>query len=172
MARINHFLNERTKGEKYATVFYCTVQRDGLLRYSNAGHPKPMVVRKNLDLLTLKTTGMPLGMLSIATYEAGGGKGRPTRKALLAEALALTGDLDNALELLDEVIAQIERPGWEERFAYAELLRLKGWMLEQRGMLDQAETSLRASIDVAREQHARSWELRAATSLAKLMSYR
>lgn len=70
MARINHFLNERTKGEKYATVFYCTVQRDGLLRYSNAGHPKPMVVRKNLDLLTLKTTGMPLGMLSIATYEA------------------------------------------------------------------------------------------------------
>ena len=43
--------------------------------------------------------------------------------------MALTGDLDNALHLLDEQIAEIERPGWEERLAYAEILRLKGWML-------------------------------------------
>ena len=37
------------------------------------------------------------------------------RKALLAEAMALTGDLDDALKLIDEIIGQIERPGWEER---------------------------------------------------------
>jgi hypothetical protein len=36
---------------------------------------------------------------------------------------------DNALHLIDEIIAQVERPGWEERLHYAEILRLTGWML-------------------------------------------
>ena len=39
MARLNAFLLERTRGEKYATVFYCTVDASGLLSYANAGHP-------------------------------------------------------------------------------------------------------------------------------------
>ena len=43
MSRINLFLNERTEGEKYATVFYCIVSRDGLLRWANAGHCTPIV---------------------------------------------------------------------------------------------------------------------------------
>ena len=47
MSRINLFLNERTEGEKYATVFYCTVSHDGLLRWANAGHCTPLVVRGN-----------------------------------------------------------------------------------------------------------------------------
>jgi len=56
----------------------------------------------------------------IAAWEGTGGKLRsPNTKALLAEGMALTGDLNNALEVLDEQIAQIERPGWEERFFYA-----------------------------------------------------
>jgi hypothetical protein len=53
--------------------------------------------------------------------------------------MALTGDLDNALVLIDQVIAQVERPGWEERLRYAETLRLKGWMLSLKGDLDGAE---------------------------------
>jgi hypothetical protein len=44
----------------------------------------------------------------------------------LAEGMALTDDLDNAVQLIDEQIAQVERPGWEERVHYAEILRLKG----------------------------------------------
>ena len=60
-------------------------------------------------------------------------------KAFLAEAMALTGDLDDALRLIDEQIAQIERPGWEERLSYAEILRLKGWMLSLKGDLEGAE---------------------------------
>ena len=51
---------------------------------------------------------------AIAFSEAASSKVRlPIVKAFLAEALALTGDLDNALQLLDEAIIQIERPGWE-----------------------------------------------------------
>jgi hypothetical protein len=38
--------------------------------------------------------------------------------------MALLGDLDGALHLIDEQIAQVERPGWEERIHYAEILRL------------------------------------------------
>jgi serine phosphatase RsbU (regulator of sigma subunit) len=68
MRRINLFLNERTEGEKYATVFYCTVSRDGTVRWANAGHVTPFLVRSAGELVTLCTTGMPLGMLEIAEY--------------------------------------------------------------------------------------------------------
>jgi hypothetical protein len=70
----------------------------------------------------------------MAAWEAVGGKcTNPMWKAFLAEAMALTGDLDNALQLLDKQIDQIECPGWEERKCYAEILRLKGWMLRGHG---------------------------------------
>ena len=88
--------------------------------------------------------------------------------AFLAEAMALTGDLDNALQLIDETIAQIERPGWEERLFYAEILRLKGWMLSLKGDLEGAERNFLASLDWARRQQAKMWELRTSTSLARL----
>jgi tetratricopeptide (TPR) repeat protein len=84
----------------------------------------------------------------IAIWEAAGGKNRmPILKAFLAEAMALTGDLDDALQLIDEQIAQIERPGWEERIHYAEILRLMGWMLSLKGDLEGAERSFLASLD-------------------------
>ena len=60
----------------------------------------------------------------------------PTVKAFLAEAMALTSDLDNALDLIDEIIAQIERPGWEERLYYAEIFGLKSWMLSLKSDLN------------------------------------
>jgi class 3 adenylate cyclase len=91
-----------------------------------------------------------------------------TWKAILAEPMARIGDLDGALHLIDEIIAQIERPGWEERLSYAEILRLKGWMLSLKGDLEGAERNLLASLDWARRQKAKMWELRTATSLARL----
>ena len=105
----------------------------------------------------------------ITGWEATGGKARgPSMNAFLAEAMALTGDLDNALRLLDEQIVQIERPGWEERAHYAEILRLKGWMLSLKGDLEGAERNFLASLDWARRQQAKMWELRTSTSLARL----
>lgn len=69
MSRINRFLTERAKGEKYATVCYCTIDRSGQLRWSNAGHPQPILVRGNAELQMLESTGLPLGMLEPASYE-------------------------------------------------------------------------------------------------------
>ncbi|MGA2181904.1 MAG: SpoIIE family protein phosphatase [Bryobacteraceae bacterium] len=70
MSRMNHFLNARTMGEKYATAFYCTLQKDGTLRWVNAGHPRPYLIRRNGELARLASTGLPMGMLDDATYEA------------------------------------------------------------------------------------------------------
>jgi predicted ATPase len=57
-----------------------------------------------------------------------------------------------------------------ERLYDAELHRLKGELFLEDASLDipQAETCLHHALDVARRQQARSWELRAATSLARL----
>jgi hypothetical protein len=106
---------------------------------------------------------------ALTFWDASGGKIRsPYGKAVLAEGMALTGDLDNALHLIDAQIEQVERPGWEERIHYAEILRLKGWMLSLKGDLKGAERNYLASLDWAREQQAKSWELRTSTSLARL----
>jgi sigma-B regulation protein RsbU (phosphoserine phosphatase) len=69
MSRVNRFLYERARGEKYATVVFCTVNRSGELRWSNAGHPKPLLVRPNMEPQSLESTGIPIGMMDIAAYE-------------------------------------------------------------------------------------------------------
>ena len=51
---------------------------------------------------------------------------------------------------------------------YAEILRLKGWMLSLKGDLEGAERNFLASLDWARRQQAKMWELRTSTSLARL----
>jgi predicted ATPase len=115
------------------------------------------------------TEGIALLKAGIAAWEAGGGKaGLPRINASLAEGMALTGDLDNALHLIDELIVQVERLGWEQRYFYAEILRLKGWMLSLKGDLESAVGNFLASLDWARRQQAKMWELRTSTSLARL----
>jgi class 3 adenylate cyclase/predicted ATPase len=107
---------------------------------------------------------------SVAGWENGGGRlYSPYLKTVLARGLVQLGDLDGALDLIEEVIAQIERPSWEERWYYAETLRIKGWLLSRKGDLTGAERCYIASLDWARQQQAKSWELRTAASYARLM---
>ena len=68
MARINEFLLDRTKGEKYATIFYCILDASGRLSYSNAGHCAPFLLSPDGRLQTLHTTSMPVGMLEDAPF--------------------------------------------------------------------------------------------------------
>ena len=67
--RLNLFLLERTRGEKYATIFYCTLEPSGLLSYSNAGHPAPFLVSRDGRLRKLHTSGMPVGMIEDAPFQ-------------------------------------------------------------------------------------------------------
>jgi len=83
MSRLNRFLNERTGGEKYATVFYCTVERNGAVRYINAGHCAPLLVRRGGTTAWLEATGMPVGLLDTAEYAAGSLELEPGDKLVL-----------------------------------------------------------------------------------------
>ena len=72
------------------------------------------------------------------------------------------------LSLLAEALATAHKTG--ERFYEAELHRLMGDLLLEEVPLNvsEAENSFSRALDVARRQEAKSLELRAATSLARL----
>ncbi len=89
-------------------------------------------------------------------------------QALLSECLEKHGNTDEALEALEAAVVHFERTGdvtWEP-----EVHRLIGDLLLRRNPSapDRAEVSYRRAIERARSQEAKSWELRAATSLARL----
>ena len=89
-------------------------------------------------------------------------------KIALAEAEARAGDVDRALAILDEALATCDRFG--HRTFEAELHRARGKMLLMRGPANPAtaEEALLTAIAVAKQQTTRSFELRAALSLAEL----
>jgi predicted ATPase len=87
----------------------------------------------------------------------------------LAETLAGAGEVAEGLVTIDEALARSGRD--EERWCVAELLRIKGeLLLLQAGpnATAAAEDHFRQALDWARRQGALFWELRAATSLARL----
>ena len=88
--------------------------------------------------------------------------------ALLADALAQGGANEAARTALAEAQAMAEKTG--ERWYEAELHRLTGVIALKESALPEAEASFRRALDIARRQQARSFELRAAISLARLWS--
>jgi predicted ATPase len=94
---------------------------------------------------------------------------RPAFLGALAEGLGRAGRADEGLAAIDEALALSERD--EERWCIAELLRIKGELVLSEDGPDAAEAAedhFGQALDWARRQGALSWELRAATSLARL----
>jgi predicted ATPase/DNA-binding winged helix-turn-helix (wHTH) protein len=88
----------------------------------------------------------------------------------LADVYESTGRIVEGLEVIDEAIAVVERTG--ERRDEPEAHRFKGVLTlhsKTSQARSQAEEHFRKAIEVARAQEARSWELRATTSLARLL---
>ena len=88
---------------------------------------------------------------------------------LISAASGRVGQIADRLPEIEEAITQSERT--EERWLIAELLRVSGELLLSRGepgAATVAEDHFRQALDSARRQGALSWELRAATSLARL----
>jgi predicted ATPase/DNA-binding winged helix-turn-helix (wHTH) protein len=89
---------------------------------------------------------------------------------LVAEALGRAEQYPHGLAAIEEAIARSERT--EELWAMPELMRVKGELLLLQGApgaMTAAEGYFRQALDWARRQGALSWELRAATSLARLL---
>jgi predicted ATPase len=91
---------------------------------------------------------------------------KPHNVALLAAACEIAGQAYEALTLWDDALHIVERTG--ERWFAAELHRHKGQLLLRQGHPEAAEELYRKALSIAREQEAKLWELRAATSLARL----
>ena len=89
-------------------------------------------------------------------------------KIALAEAEARAGDRDRAIATLDEALATADRLGY--RAFEAELKRTRGEILLECDPVNPApaEKAFLTAIAVAKQQGTRSFELRAALSLAKL----
>jgi predicted ATPase len=86
----------------------------------------------------------------------------------MAEVLAAVGHLDESLVIADEALRRAERNhglSW-----LPEALRIKGeiLLLSDKADATAAEEHFRRSLDLARLQGALSWELRCASSLARL----
>ena len=109
-------------------------------------------MRRGVDLLREQNVLIFDGLLKIA----------------LAEAEARAGDSDRAVAILDEALATSDRTGY--RAFEAELHRARGEILLKRDPANPApaEEAFLTAIAVAQQQGTRSFDLRAALSLAKL----
>jgi predicted ATPase len=98
----------------------------------------------------------------------GAEEGRPYFLSLLAEAHGTLGEPEAGLTILTEALTLMDTTG--ERVWEPELYRLKGELLLQCSSDNQAEaeTCFHKALDIARSQQAKSFELRTATSLARL----
>ena len=103
-----------------------------------------------------------------ACRKQGIGLNVPAYATALAEAEAEAGEIDAALATVEGAIAEIERTG--QRWCEAEAHRIRGEILLKRdpAKTAPAEDAFLTAIAVAQQQKAKSFELRAALSLAKL----
>jgi class 3 adenylate cyclase/predicted ATPase len=100
-----------------------------------------------------------------AIVDAGMEMRRPYYLALVAECYISAGRFAEARSTLDQALAIVAKT--DEHWSEAELLRLTG-LIEAREDTAAAETAFQRALNVARRQGAKSWELRSATSLARL----
>ena len=92
---------------------------------------------------------------------------QPLWSPLVFEYELSCGDAAAAIDTLEATLAWAEER--DERMTESELRRLRGALtLAAGGNAAEAETWFRDALAVARRQHAKWWELRAATSLARL----
>jgi predicted ATPase len=116
-----------------------------------------VVDQMRCDLATYRSTGAVIGL--------------PYMMSLLATTLGRFEMPDEGLSLLDDALAVVEETkhrSWE-----AELHRLKGELLWSRGAAEiEVEACFQWAIEIARQQQARSLELRAVTSLSRLWQAR
>ena len=85
---------------------------------------------------------------------------------LLAEIYGKAGQIDNGLEALAE--AQLFADTQREGFWLSEIHRVRGELLLLRTQDAETEVCFQQALDISRQQEAKSLELRATTSLARL----
>jgi predicted ATPase/DNA-binding winged helix-turn-helix (wHTH) protein len=154
------------RAEHYAGMLIDHSVRHGLARwhaYGSAYHGALVIKRGDI--------AAGLQLLRAGFDELGGFATLRFMDLLMPEALWRAGEIARGLATVDQAIARSEAT--EEHRLVAELFRIKGELLLLQGAAGAAATAedhFRQALDWARRQGALSWELRAATSLARLLS--
>jgi len=152
--------------QKWADAFMTIVTEQGFEHYlGNAtfergwvlavqGQGEKGIAQMHQGLAALRTTGTGLLLAEFL--------------ALLAEAYGQIGQAEEGLRLLAEALVSMDATG--EHFYTVEVYRLKGELLLRQTVPEApaAEACFQQALAVARRQQAKSWELRAAMSLARL----
>jgi predicted ATPase len=102
----------------------------------------------------------------LAWQQGGAGLWMPMFLMLQAEAYASAGRHETALQIIDEARGICDDSG--ERWAMPEVLRTKASFLLSMGGRGEIESILLESLEIARHQQARCWELRTACDLSRL----
>jgi tetratricopeptide (TPR) repeat protein len=141
--------------ERYSLDSYCAV---------GYGATGKLLVRRGDAAEGVKMLETALATLHARRYELH----TAAFNIALAEGWARIGQADRAIAILDVTMSSIERGG--NRFRMPELLRLKGVLLCSfpQGDAKLGETLLLQSLRLARQQGALAWELRAASSIARI----
>jgi sigma-B regulation protein RsbU (phosphoserine phosphatase) len=62
-AHINRFLCDHAQVERYATMFFGTLDTEGKLEYINAGHPSPLLIRGGQAEAPYPAASCPVGLI-------------------------------------------------------------------------------------------------------------
>ena len=115
-------------------------------------HPEPAVQTINAGMIFWRSAGASVTLSFSLPY--------------LATAYAHLSQFDDAWRCIREVLATVGTTN--ERWAEAEVHRIAGEIALKSAQSDKAEAHFERALAVARQQQAKSWELRAAMSLARL----
>jgi predicted ATPase/DNA-binding winged helix-turn-helix (wHTH) protein len=159
------FMGDLAAAEHYVEMLLDHSTRHALARWRAFG-------RSYQGVLLIQRGDLSIGLrLLRAGFDEPGAAGSVPRlfTFLMAEALGRAGQIADGLAAIEEAIVRSERS--EEHWATAELLRIKGELFLLQGApgaAAAAEGQFQQALDWARRQGALSWELRCATSLARL----
>ena len=133
-----------------------------------------MVGRAQLLALSSKASSNAVHLLTsgITAFRSTGATfTMPFALSFLARAYAELGQFDDARRRIDEAMTTVETT--KERWCEAEVQRIAGeiaWMSPQRDA-EKAQEYYDRALSVAGQQQTKSWELRAAMSMARLWHY-
>jgi len=160
------WLGNLAAAERYAEMLLGISRKHGFAPWNDfASRLKGIVLVKTGDL----DGGSPLLRADFDEItDSNSGLWFLTGLSEMAEALGRAGRFVDALETVERGIERSQR-GW----LAPELLRIKGELLLLQGTagITEAMEDFRQALDEARRQGALSWELRAATSLARSLSH-
>ncbi|MER3448153.1 MAG: hypothetical protein C4291_15620 [Candidatus Dadabacteria bacterium] len=166
-ARLHHLRQEWHLAEEWADTLISLSNNQGFKLLLTLGTILRAVVLAEQEQKEERITEICRGL---AAWEATGAElGRPYHLALLAEVCRKKGKNEEGLSIIDNALTAIGKT--TERWYEAEVYRLRGELLLGLSQENQseAETCFRRAIDIARQQGAKSLELRAVMSLSLLL---